>query len=404
MQEFGVYLFIGESYVRCAQLTVTEQGYELQYEKDYLELEAAVPIDPQNLPLYAGPFKSEELFGALRDSAPDYWGRELLHRKFQVAELSELEYVFASGLEHVGALAYSPLKFDQPKRLTPRGWRDPHSEPVVIEQIIEQTEILVKDWDGEKLKELFEYGPTLGGGKPKVNMQVHGQLYLAKYGTSLDTIPEQRIEYATMKMAKDLGLHVTHMELAQHAGRDVFLLKRFDRHVKEKKVFRRHFVSALSLCQWHEFGSSEWSYPVFCEFIRKSGFNETQIQEDLAELFKRIAFNIAVNNNDDHPRNHGLLCDESKQWRLSPLYDVVPKATVGGVFTLAMVVGRYEKEASKRNLLSSHSYFELDFHQAEQIIDEVNDFVQTHWRESFKSAGISDTVIQTFANAMKVKL
>lgn len=402
MQEFWIYIFVDGDYLKCAKLSITESSFEIKYLDEYLNSKNFIAIDPQNIGPYSRAFTSDELFGAIRDSAPDYWGRELLNRKFQVTELNEIEYVFANNLEHVGALAYSPIRYDVPMKLEKSGWVKHQSRKIEIEQIIEQTELMIKNIDGERLKELFEYGPTLGGGRPKVSLTVDDKLYLAKYGTSLDSTPEQKIEYATMKMASDLGLNVPRIMLSKHLDRDVFMIERFDRFYSNGELHRLHFISALSLCDWHEFGTPDWSYPIFCDYIQKTGDSKEEIAEDLRELFKRVAFNIAVNNNDDHPRNHGLLNKDGK-WRLSPLYDVVPKAIKGETFTTAMSVGIYEREASKRNLLSSARYFQLNDADANYLIDEINEFVQKNWKQYFKDAGVKDSIIIQFENAMRIK-
>ncbi len=402
MQEFWIYIFVDGHYVKCAKLSITESNFEIKYLDEYLKSNNFIAIDPQNIGPYPKVFKNEDLFGAIRDSAPDYWGRELLNRKFQVTELNEIEYVFANNLEHVGALAYSPIKYDGPMKLEKDGWVNHKTRKIEIEQIIEQTELMIKDMDVEQLKELFEYGPTLGGRKPKVSLTIDNKLYLAKYGTSLDSMPEQKIEYATMKMASDLGLNVPNILLSKHLERDVFMIERFDRSFLNGNLQRLHFISALSLCDWHEFGTPDWSYPIFCDYIQKTGNSKEEIAEDLRELFRRVAFNIAVNNNDDHPRNHGLL-NRDGIWRLSPLYDVVPKAIKGETFTMAMSLGIYEKEASKRNLLSSAKYFQLNDTEARLLIDEINEFVQENWKQYFKDAGVKGSLIKQFENAMKVK-
>lgn len=402
MQEFWIYIFVDGDYVKCAKLRITESNFEIKYLDDYLKAKNFITIDPQNIGPYSKVFKNDELFGAIRDSAPDYWGRELLNRKFQIAELNEVEYVFANNLEHVGALAYSPIKYDVPMKLEKDGWVNHKTRKIEIEQIIEQTELMIKDMDGERLRELFEYGPTLGGGRPKVSLKIDGKLYLAKYGTSLDSTPEQKIEYATMKMASDIGLNVPTILLSKHLERDVFMIERFDRFYTNGSLQKSHFISALSLCDWHEFGTSDWSYPVFCDYIQKTGNSKEEIAEDLKELFRRVAFNIAVNNNDDHPRNHGLL-NINGIWRLSPLYDVVPKAIKGETFTMAMTGGIYEREASKRNLMSSAKYFQLNDSEASKIIDGVNEFIQKNWKQYFKDAGIKDSITNQFENAMSIK-
>ncbi len=402
MQEFWVYIFLGDQFVKCAKLTVSQDFFELKYEEDYLNRPNKIDIDPLNLVAYGKKYESEELFTSIQDSAPDLWGQQLLNKKFQVSELNEMEYVLANGLEHVGALAFSSMDHDEPMQLTPDGWKPHKKHNVILKQIIEQTELMIKNVDGKKLKELFEYGPTLGGGRPKVSLISNDKFYLAKYGTSLDTLPEQQIEYAVMLMAKDLGLNVPDIILSQYDNRNVYMIERFDREIIDGKIFRSHFVSSLSLCDWHVFGRKEWSYPVFCDYLRKSGSSESEIKEDQLELYKRIAFNIAVNNDDDHPRNHGILHRDGT-WRLSPLYDVFPRATLTNTFTMAMTIGAYDRQASKRNLLSACQYFEIDEKDAAEIIDQVNDFVITNWKEYFRNSGVKQDVIKQFENAMSLK-
>lgn len=402
MQEFWIYMYIEDEYIKCARLTVRKKSFELQYVQSYLALKNKIDIDPQNLPVYDKKYENEELFSAILDSAPDYWGRQLLNRKFNQPELNEMEYVLANGLEHVGALAFSPIDGDEPMQLTPDGWRPHKVKNVDIEQIMEQTELMIKDADGAKLKELFEYGPTLGGGKPKISLVVEGKYYLAKYGTSLDTLPEQKIEFAVLKMAKDIGLNTPNIKITEHAGRNVFMIERFDRFIAGNKLKKFHFVSSLSLCGWYVNLPQDWSYPVFCEYIRKSGSNEAEIKNDLRELFKRIAFNIAVNNDDDHPRNHGLLFSNGG-WRLSPLYDVFPKATQTSTFRMAMTIGVHHREASKNNLLSAIEYFELEKTEAVEIIDNVNEFVASNWKAYFRDSSINENIIKQYENAFSIK-
>jgi serine/threonine-protein kinase HipA len=395
-------MYLGHEYVKCAKLTVTENGLELEYEQSYLDLEDRIDIDPQNLPTYGRKFEASELFNSLSDSAPDFWGQQLLNKKFNVPELNDLEYVLANGLEHVGALAYSSIDDNEPMQLTRDGWKPHKSKDVVLEQIIEQTELMIKDVDSSKLKELFEQGPTLGGGRPKVSIVLDGKYYLAKYGTSLDSLPEQKIEYATMSLARDIGLNVPEIKISEHAGRRVFMIERFDRRLIDGKLNRFHFISALSVCGWYVNWPKDWSYSVFCEFIRKAGSSESEIKEDLRELFKRVAFNIAVNNDDDHPRNHGLLCKDNK-WRLAPLYDVFPRPSSTGTFMLAMSLGLHHREASKRNLLSSIKYFEIGIVEAEKIINDVNSFVSKKWKDYFREQLISENVIRQYENAFTLK-
>ena len=199
-----------------------------------------------------------------------------------------------------------------------------------------------------------------------------------------------------MKMATDIGLNVPEIKITSHGGRNVFMIERFDRKLVDGKLKRHHFVSSLSLCNWYAGDPRDWSYPEFCELIGKVSADRKQ---DLKELFKRVAFNIAVNNDDDHPRNHGLLRTDG-EWRLSPLYDVFPKVTISKeTFRIAMTIGDYHREASKRNLMSAIKYFYLDKTEAEKIIDSVNNFVVSNWKKYFKDQSINENIITQYENA-----
>lgn len=398
MERYYVYIFIAGAYQKCALLSFDGSVYKLAYGSKYLLREDAIAIDPLNLPLYERTFESETIFGSIKDSAPDRWGRYLLEKRFS-RKLTEMEYILANGIDHVGALGFSPEEYNVPMRLTPAGYIQHSFDKISLELIMDQTEMVLKNEDDEeKLKELLNYGPSLGGARPKYSVHLNSAPYLAKYSISLDRRREPLIEYATMKMAKDLKLNVPDIKLSKIANRDVFYIKRFDRNEDD----RSPFISALSLCGWEENGYADWSYPVFCEALINIGKKKSQIENDLMELFRRIAFNIAVNNNDDHPRNHGVYFHHNI-WRLSPLYDVVPMDSGSQNFSLAMEIGLNKREASRANLLSSCAYFKLEAQKADQLIDEIFQFVANNWRLYFKEAGLSDKEVASFENAMSIK-
>jgi serine/threonine-protein kinase HipA len=399
LEKYFIYIFLDGSYQKCALLSFDGSTYYLAYGANYLERRNAIPIDPLNLPLYPKQYESETIFGALKDCSPDRWGRYLLEKRFN-RSLTEIEYILANGLDHVGALAFSPDRYNSPMRLIPDGYI-PHShDQINLEVIINQTEIALRNEDDkERLQELLNYGPSLGGARPKYSINISGKSYLAKYSISQDVRREPLIELATMNMAKAIGLNVPVVKIGKVSGRDVYYIERFDREGQEKKPF----ISALSICGWDENDYAKWSYLLFAEALIKTGQSEQAIKDDLKELFRRIAFNIAVNNDDDHPRNHGVLF-ENGSWRLSPLYDVVPKDSQTQSFRLAMEAGLQKKEASKSNMLSVCEYFKLEKNEAESLIDEINSFVAINWKQFFKQADLNDAEIQRFENAMRLKV
>lgn len=398
MQSYYIYIWLKNSYVKSALLKVNETAYSLAYGREYLKREDAIAIDPLNLPLFTKTFESKEIFNALRDSSPDRWGRYILEKKFS-RSLNEIEFIMANGLDHVGALAFSPSDYEEPMRLTPDGYKPHLKHTTKLDIIMQQSDLLLdNESDPSKLQQLFEYGPSLGGARPKHHQSIDSEEFLAKYSVSQDRRREPLIEYACMKMASDLGLNVPEIQLNRIHQKDVFLIKRFDRENNSKQ----HFISCLSLCNWEENDYPAWSYISYVENLKKI-ISSQHIQQDLKELYRRIAFNIAVNNDDDHPRNHGVIHTSETGWRLSPLYDVVAKDVGTSGFSLAMKIGVLDRVASKENLLSINDIFRLEANQANKLIDEIFDFVESHWLDYFKNTGLSTSEIKMFELAMSRK-
>jgi serine/threonine-protein kinase HipA len=120
---------------------------------------------------------------------------------------------------------------------------------------------------------------------------------------------------------------------------------------------------------------------------------------DCAELFRRMVFNAAVTNNDDHPRNHALL-RRPKGWRLSPAYDLVPAPMVSlERRDLALTVGNYGRTASIYNLLSQADRFGLSADEARGEIDRIVNVVR-QWRNTFLACGVSAKDIDYIAPAI----
>jgi serine/threonine-protein kinase HipA len=176
------------------------------------------------------------------------------------------------------------------------------------------------------------------------------------------------------------------------------MLERFDRRRAGQGYCRLGFVSALTVLDADDshLNRDRWSYPLLADSIRRWS---SRPQQDCAELFRRMVFNAAVTNNDDHPRNHALL-RHADGWRLSPLYDVVPAPVVSVERRdLALTVGAYGRVASLYNLMSQSERFGLSLEQARQEIAAVTSVLQ-NWRDRFAACGVSAKDIEYIAPAM----
>lgn len=208
----------------------------------------------------------------------------------------------------------------------------------------------------------------------------------------------QRIEFATLDLARRCGLNVAQARLQTAGQGDVLMLQRFDREHTDGGYLRFGLVSGLTVldCGDSHVDRERWSYPLLADNLRRWS---DKPDSDCAELFRRMVFNAAVTNNDDHPRNHAML-RRHKGWRLSPAYDLVPAPVLSlERRDLAMTVGSYGRTASIYNLMSQAGRFGLSVQEARQAIDGIVAVIR-HWRECFAACGVSAQDIEHIAPAI----
>lgn len=192
--------------------------------------------------------------------------------------------------------------------------------------------------------------PVWGGARPKATIEHELKLWLGKFPAKDDRFNLQRVEFATLELARRCGLSVTRAQLQTVGQSDVLMLQRFDREHAGTGYLRFGLVSGLTVldCGDSHLDRDRWPYPLLADQLRRWS---DKPDTDCAELFVRMVFNAAVTNNDDHPRNHALL-RSGKSWRLSPAYDLVPAPLVSlERRDLALTLGRYGRTASVYKLL-----------------------------------------------------
>ncbi|MGO4123846.1 type II toxin-antitoxin system HipA family toxin [Inquilinus sp. YAF38] len=404
-----VFMHLPGGPVPAGRLTMTSEPRAsfatFAYGRRYLERPDRIPVDPVQLmlpdPGHADiEFRTEEgfsNFNGIRDAAPDGWGRYLMYKALDDREPSEAEILLASGDYRVGALAFGPTP-DAPQRLTPWGEGDAPGEHFTLIELaaaIEQVQS-VEELD-DNLRRLLTAGSSLGGARPKAVTEVAGQPWIAKFPANDDIYPICRIELATMRLAKQCGLNVPNLDFREVLGRDIYMIERFDRILTADGVRRRPFASGLTILGAHESDVGRHSYADLAAALRQYGTNP---RTDLVELFRRMVFNILVTNDDDHLRNHGFLW-EGKGWRLSPLYDVVPKPQVGLERTLVLGVGPQGRGATLENAVAGASAFGLTAEEATREVLALVDTVRTEWVNQFQAAGLRDAEIKRFATCFR---
>lgn len=383
--------------VPAGRLTMVERGLQVQasrfaYGRRYLQRAHAVPVDPIALTLADGRRGAEllppaglALFGALRDATPDAWGRRVIENRLKAPPngLPESTYLDHAGPHRAGALDIRPT----PTSLPADG---------VLPSIMDLDHLLDaagRIEEGEPvpahLEMFFAGGPSVGGARPKAVIRVDDGEWIAKFPSTNDRFNVPLIERATLELAREAGLDVPHIRIESLADdRQVMLIERFDRVPLPNGIGRRHMVSALTLLALHEQDSPDASYAAIADALGQHGVGG-YIARDRGELYARMVFNILVSNDDDHLRNHAFLYDEKAAgWRLSPLYDVVPKPQAAQERMLHLSVGPQGRVARLDNALAGAGRFGLLPPDAAAIVDRVVSAVRG-WRNTFDRMGVS---------------
>jgi serine/threonine-protein kinase HipA len=332
-----------------------------EYDNEWLANPSRFALEPA-LTLGRGPHHTTAgrlIFGAIGDSAPDRWGRVLMQREERrkarkenhaPRTLLEIDYLLGVGdIARQGALRFSETEGGP--FLAAGAQIPPLIElPALLGAALHVSEDGGSDND---LRLLLAPGSSLGGSRPKASViDRDGQLAIAKFPQHDDQTHVSRWEAVALQLAAKAGIPTPEWRVEDVAGRDVLLLRRFDRRGKE----RIPFLSAMSLLNATD--NETHSYMEIADALRQYG---AKADEDCAQLWQRIVLNILVSNTDDHLRNHGFLYDPGGGWRLAPAYDVNPVRPVRlgaddlvGIDDKAAVLALADNGLKAERLLKSH--------------------------------------------------
>ena len=334
----------------------------------------------------------KNIFGIFSDTMPDRWGRLLLNRKNKDKTLTEFDYLLGvNDKTRMGALRFSLL--ENGEYLS----NDEQSVPP-IEHIkdLEYAALQLEnddEYDDKWLLQLISPGSSLGGARGKANiLESDNSLWIAKFPSKNDEYDVGLFEKVAYDLAKLCDINVMPnklLKLSEYGH--TLLVKRFDRINKTRIPFIS-FMTALG----KKDGDDNTTYLDFISFLKSFGAN---VKNDLKELFKRIAFNIAISNTDDHLRNHGLLLTDNG-WILSPLYDINPNPYGKH---LSLFINETDSSLSYHTLLTVAKQFNIKDDEAKQIIDNISNIVINNWEKIASSFGASKKDIEYIRPAFKQK-
>lgn len=347
------------------------------------------------------PRQGNSVFGFVKDSFPDRWGRALLDRRERLAAQEEhrpvrtlSNYDYLVGIEDLtrmggiryrtennGAFINSNSLYSVPPLESLRALCDACQE---IESAEERNELPQQRW----LDQLVDPGSSLGGARPKANVvDTDGRLYVAKFPSKKDLEDTELIEHFSHILARKAGIDVANTRIIPISkDRHLLLSERFDRTPNGK---RRHFASAMSLLGLDD-GSGAGTGNGYLDIVDFIVRNCTDVQQNLHELYRRVAFNVLFGNTDDHFRNHGFILTP-KGWTLSPAYDINPSTK-----THQCLLINENTELSDINALrdSCESYM-LDRGDASDIINEVINVIND-WQRVATENQISVRVLEQY--------
>lgn len=350
----------------------------------------------------------KDIFGCFSDALPDRWGRTLLLRREQIAAAEEKRPVrrlssfdFLTGIDDFSRMGGFRFKEDL------YGEFINVSESLKIPPLTDIRELIAASAEIEKCEEnnmlpgrkwiaqLVQPGTSLGGARPKANVvDADKTLYVAKFPSRKDDYDVGLWEHFSHLLAKKAGINSAKTKvLATVEKYHTLLSRRFDRASNGKRI---HFASAMSLLGLSD-GDNATSGHGYLDIVDFIIQNCTDVERNLQELYRRVAFNICIGNTDDHFRNHGFLLT-AKGWTLSPAYDMNPTLNE----YQSLLISSTSNKADLSVLLDACEDYMLNRKTAEKIVSEVVEAVKG-WREIAIRQGVSKSEIDMFSGVLDIR-
>lgn len=358
-----------------------------KYDLDFLN--SALEISPFKLPLKedivsAGSIPFDGLFGVFNDSLPDGWGRLLLDRTLSsrnrsLAQITPLDRLAFIGKKGMGALIYEPEIENESH----------FSNTLELDYIASEMEHILQGESSDIIEELFAFGGSSGGARPKITVGynpstgqiIHGtnilpdgyEHWIIKFTSSQDLIDAAQIEYAYYLMAISAGIEMTACKLFRgKSGKFYFGTKRFDRIENN----RLHLHSASGLLH-DDFRMSTMDYG----HLMDAGFQLEKHVHVYEKVFRLAAFNLYSHNRDDHSKNFSFLMDSGGKWNFAPAYDLTFSNSSRGWHSTSYA-GEYQ-HPTQAHLLELAAVFGLK--KPMNIINEVKEAI-ANWNVYAKNA------------------
>lgn len=384
-------------YVGALKLVTAGKGVSLHYGEEWLAngfaLSEDLPlVDNEFLPPGRLATDAQRAVGAIDDARPDRWGEKVIRFVDKPKRLSLMEYLYYAGDDRFGALGVSTSSSTySPRAVSPLPRLEAAQQLSEVVAKIEASEPIT----ALEAKTIAGGGSPLGGAKPKALIDIDGEQWVIKFFNN-EPVDAPLIEHATMTLAERAGITVAKTQVIHLLGANAVAIRRFDRDQGR----RIHSISAGTAIRAATASGEEpqMGYPELARILRRVGIAQDDMnQRDARELFRRMVFNILVDNTDDHEKNHSLLVVnplENGRLKLAPAYDVLP--TNSGQGYQEFICGAHGPDSTLENAMTQCDAFGLLPAEAAAEIATVIDIVNT-WQEHFAQAGVTERDIESLA-------
>ena len=351
----------------------------------------------------------KDIFGCFSDALPDRWGRTLLNRREQILATEEKRPVRRlSSFDYLLGIDDSSRMGGFRFKKTPDGDFINSSNTLrippltSIRELIHASREIEKSEEGNKLPDkkwltqLVQPGSSLGGARPKASVvDTDKVLYVAKFPSRKDDYNAGLWEHFCHLLAKKAGINAASTRVISTSDKyHTLLSRRFDRTDDGRRI---HFASAMTLLGLSDGtnASTGNGYLDIVDFILQ---NCTEVNKNLQELYRRVAFNICIGNSDDHFRNHGFLLT-AKGWTLSPAYDMNPTLNE----YQSLLISNSSSKADLAILSDACEDYMLPQDVATKIISEVVAAVKG-WKALATKLGIANSEMDLFGNTFESRI
>ena len=397
----GMYLPAAKAPVPVGLLTLGRRGVTeyggFAYGRLYRIRDDTIALNPGFMPTATASFDfpprrlrdGGALNLTLRDCLPDAWGELVLRYENNWQPLSAAEMLLKTNDYRVGALVFSPaIEMPAPA---------PSTAGVRLEDLAEAARCLAFDMDVPKpLRRLLTRGGTLGGARPKASLLRDAALWMAKFPAKGDEVDVEILEACTLRLAALCDIRVPAFELAPLGRLNALLLRRFDRPGPDPACPRIHYLSAAAFTD-SPYDSNAGSYVGLANQLRLHG---AMVARDLPELFRRLVFNVLIDNTDDHVKNHGVLHAGGNLYELSPAFDMVPQLSNLGY--MGMVINEGSEIPHLDAVLAAAGHFGLSRVAASATIQRIRKVV-AGWKAVFVAGGADELLLRRVEHCFKTQ-